>query len=379
MNGLISKIIKLIFPGIFPLYGGGGSGGGTKTTTNESKKGDPWAPAIPYVKQGFSEAQRLYTLGPQQYTPWSQVASFDPQQLAAMQGIREYINAPGTQAQLSQGNQLVSNLLSGGDNVQSNLGKQYAGNLAGYLQNANQADVADSLNRFMYQNMNDPSLVQNVNRAVGQAATNFNPETLGVQNRMGVGQRALSQYTAPLQQSAINRMFSSAYDTQEAARQQAINTANALQANRAGTIADLISSGDRYGTAARELGLNYQGQMLNMPLQYLNVLSDIGGRQQAQQQAMLNEATNRWNFNQNAPYQALLNYRNLINPNSAWGQTDSTSTGTTMLPGVPKPNTAASVGGGALSGAAAGSAILPGWGTVIGGLLGAGAGYLGSR
>lgn len=50
--------------------------------------------------------------------------------------------------------------------------------------------------------------------------------------------------------------------------------------------------------------------------------------------------------------------------------------GGTSMPVARKPNVAASVLGGAMSGAAAGSMILPGWGTLIGGVLGAAAGFL---
>ncbi|GAG31980.1 unnamed protein product, partial [marine sediment metagenome] len=44
--------------------------------------------------------------------------------------------------------------------------------------------------------------------------------------------------------------------------------------------------------------------------------------------------------------------------------------------GKDKPSTATSVLGGAISGAAMGSAVLPGWGTAIGAVVGAGAALL---
>jgi hypothetical protein len=343
------------------------------------KKNDPWSPAQPYIKEGYSEAQRLYELGPQKYSPWSQVAEFDPQQLAAMNGMRDYINSAGTQSQLAGANSVVSNLLAGGDNQQANLGKQYEGTLAGYLGNNTQADTADSLNRFMYQTTTDPSLTANVNNAVSQAAGAFDPAALGIQTKFGVGANVLKGLNDTNRQNTINSMMSEGWNEQEGRRQAAINTANAMRGNQAGTIADLIAQGDAYSQNAQALGLQYQPQLAQMPLQYLNVLGDLGSKQQAQNQAQLNDATNRWNFDQNAGYDALVKYRNMINPNSAWGTTNETTSGTTALAGAPKPNTAASVGGGALSGAAAGATIGGPWGAAIGGLLGAGLGYAGSR
>lgn len=377
---MILRIIKFLFPAVFPLYGGGGGGGGKESkTTNTVKKNDPWAPAQPYIKEGYSEAQRLYNQGPQKYTPWSQVAEFDPQQLAAMNGIRDYINSSGTQAQLAGANGVVSNLLAGGNNVQGNLGKQYEGNLAGYLQNNRQADTSDALNRFMYQNTSDPSLMANVGNAVTQAHTSFDPAKLGIQTRFGVGEGVLKGLNDTNRQNTINAMMSSGWNSQEGKRQAAINTANQMRGNQAGTIADLISKGDSYSQQARALGLQYQPQLAQLPLQYLGVLNDIGGKQQAQNQAQLNDATNRWNFDQNAAYENLVRYRNMVNPNSAWGTSAETTSGTTALAGMPKPNTAVSVGGGALSGAAAGAAIGNVPGAIIGGILGAGLGYAGSR
>lgn len=59
-------------------------GGGHTTTTSTST---PWAPQVPFLKEGFNQAQNLFQNYTPQYYPSSTVAPFSPGQIAGLTGI----------------------------------------------------------------------------------------------------------------------------------------------------------------------------------------------------------------------------------------------------------------------------------------------------
>ncbi len=89
------------------------------------------------------------------------------------------------------------------------------------------------------------------------------------------------------------------------------------------------------------------------------------------QNQALQDQIGRYNYYQQAPYQNLQNYSGLINGYGGLGGTTSqTPSGTAKATGAV---------GGAVAGAQLGSQVYPGWGTLIGGGLGALAGYYSDR
>lgn len=108
-------------------------------------------------------------------------------------------------------------------------------------------------------------------------------------------------------------------------------------------------------------------------------MGQVGDMRQRMAQNQLNDATNRWNFDQDAQWKNLQRYQQMVNPSQQWGTTTSQLTGEQKLVNPNnKPNAAMSIAGGALSGAAAGAAF-GGWGAIPGAIIGAGLGYAGSR
>lgn len=107
-------------------------------------------------------------------------------------------------------------------------------------------------------------------------------------------------------------------------------------------------------------------QASQLDYQNIGMLGQVGQQVEGQAQNYLNDAVNRWNYNQNLPQQQLSMYSNLINqlPGGFGTVTGPSQQGSGF----------AGAAGGALSGAAIGSQFLPGWGTGIGagigGLLG---------
>lgn len=103
-----------------------------------------------------------------------------------------------------------------------------------------------------------------------------------------------------------------------------------------------------------------------------SALSTAGYQQQQNEQAQLSSALSDWQDQQNWGQQQLAIREGAVTATPYGGTTSSTQP-------INKGNAAVSALGGALSGAAAGSMILPGWGTAAGALIGGVGGYLGSR
>lgn len=97
-------------------------------------------------------------------------------------------------------------------------------------------------------------------------------------------------------------------------------------------------------------------------------LDSVGQQMQAQQQSAINDAIQKWNYQQQLPQQQLSQFANLINGN--YGGSSSTTAPT------PRGNPLMSGLGGAAAGAAIGTAVFPGAGTGVGAGVGAGLGAL---
>jgi hypothetical protein len=122
--------------------------------------------------------------------------------------------------------------------------------------------------------------------------------------------------------------------------------------------------------AGEQASLATQGQTAGLTA--ASALSTAGYQQQQNEQAQLSSALEDWQNQQNWGQQQLAIREGAVTATPYGGTTSSTQP-------INKGNAAVSALGGALSGAAAGSMILPGWGTAAGALIGGVGGYLGSR
>jgi len=62
----------------------------SKGADTETINADPWDVAVPYMKGGFEEAQRMYNDYTPQYYSGQTQAGFSPDQLTAQQGVRDF-------------------------------------------------------------------------------------------------------------------------------------------------------------------------------------------------------------------------------------------------------------------------------------------------
>jgi len=308
-------------------------GGGTSTTpVSKTSTNAPWTAVQPYINKGYQEATKLYSQGPQQYTPWSQVADLTQGQKAAMQGVQQYVNSPELQQALQSGQQTVSGLMTGASNPYNQLVPSAQGQVAGYLGNNSTYDPSQGINRLMYQNTQDPSLVAAINKGAGASSNIFEQLRSQLQNpsiSTAIADKARQMNTA----SQTANILGNAYDLQNTQRMKAADLANQIAQNKYGISAGLLGNATDYASRATNLGVGNANMMANMPIAMLQSANQMGALQQAQNQAQLTDATNRWNFQQNQPYANLARYRNLISPDASWGTTSTTGTQTTTTPG----------------------------------------------
>lgn len=218
------------------------------------------------------------------------------------------------------------------------------------------------------------SAINSASSALGQTLSNLSQSTIGQNyvNERSNQQNAAGQL-AGYQTGAANTLLG--------AQGNAANGLLGAQVGAAGNMAGIQSQLGQYlsslrGTSAGTLA-GIQGSAISalpgMASQQSsdqwtalsNALSAAQGQQQIQQ-GTLNAGIAQGNYNANQPFMGLQNLSGLLQNGMALnGQTSSTSGGSSTLQRV---------GGGALSGAMAGTAVMPGIGTAIGaiggGLLG---------
>ena len=230
---------------------GGGGGGGTTQTV---QKADPWAGQQPYLTNLYSEAQRLYEQGPQQFFPGQTYAQPTAAQLVAEQMAAQ--SALGGQTAVAQ-------------STVPALQQQLAGP-AGLASNPFLAGAAEAAIRPIYGQAQ--GLLQQARRGATQAG------------QLGGTRQAI------LEQGVISDYLQKAGDI----------TAQMY--------------GDAYGQTleAQSRALGLAPTIMPSLVQPAQTLAGVGATQQARQQQAIDEARSRFEFGQQAPSQALSRYANIV-------------------------------------------------------------------
>lgn len=248
-----------------------------KTTTTQSN--DPWAPAQAGLKDIISQAGSQYAKG-SEFAPFDTTIPFSNQTNAALQGIENKATAGSPLA--GQGAGALSELLGGNQTLRDTANGNYL--------NAN------------------PYLDQMFSGAKGQV------------------------------EDAVNSQFSQAGRTGSGAH-------TGVLTDRLGALASNIY-GQNYANertnqlnAAGQIGQQQLGGLSALPgtqeAQYsdLNKLMGVGSAYEGQAQNQLQDALNRWNFQQQSPWDNLSKYASIL---SGIGGMGGNSTGTSEAPG-PSP------------------------------------------
>lgn len=262
-----------------------GGGGGNTTTVQKS---DPWSGQQPYLQQVMSSAQNLYQNNAPQYYPGQTVAQFNPFQTNAQQMTAGLASQP-TASGAAQGN--LSQTLNGSF-LNSNP----------YLDQM--ANAANNSTIRQYQSAIAPGI-----------SSNFEAN-----GRYGSGSMANAQSQAQQDLATqLGNTNASIYgNNYENERQNQI---------RAAALAPGVDAG------------------IYTPAQ---MLSGVGGQIQSQDQANIQGDINRFNYNQNLPWDQLARYQQMIQGNYG-------GTSTTTQPYY--QNSMAGGLGGAVAGGIAGNAL----------------------
>lgn len=271
------------------------SGGGSQTTV---QKADPWSGVQPYLRQGYADASNLYQSGGPQYYPGQTYVGANPYEEQAQTLAMN--NALG-------GMQQSSNAL--------NQGLQFSLNAPDVANNPYIGGVADTIQKRMSRQFNEDLMPRITTNAVQSGG-------LGG-SRQGIAEGLAARGTSEATGDALAALYADAYGSGLDAQGRALVAApSAMQAS-------LMPS-----QTVGQVGQFYRG-MDEMALQ-----SDM----------------DRFNYNEQLPYQNLSNYMNVLQ-GAPWGST------TTSPAQKGNPLT------GAASGAMIGSMFGP-IGTIGGALLG---------
>lgn len=318
----------------------------TQTTTSSS---EPWSAQQPYLRRGFAEAENLLnneqaTGGPQYYQD-STVSPYGQQTISALGNISNYAGA-GTNAGLVSGS--ASGLATGGayglggfQGLMSGAANRAGGSTLNSI--ANQAGAgslmgAGTLANTANGNMlgRNPEFQGMVDNAIMAARPSVD-SAFASTGRLGSGAHA--QAFADSANRAATGLAYQDYQNERGLQQQAATSLAGLDQNAiqqrlgaAGQLGQLDLSGYQSAMqgdlSARQLGFQGLGQGQDMAYQNLGAQQGVGQAYDAQSQAYLQDAINRWNWEQNVPREQVSNYMSLVN-----GNYGSTTNSTTALSG----------------------------------------------
>lgn len=358
-------------------------GGGTTTQTNQTQSA-PWGPAQPALQDLLTQATNtynsqngntLYNNGQSTVAPFSA----DTQQGLDLTAQRALAGSPvGTAANTS-----VTNMLNGsapGTSTLSNLaangysdsGAPITAGVA--AMNPNSAPGMDVMSGWANPNNINPYLNAEYSAASQPVINSTNAQfTSGGRTGSAANQSVLTTNLGNLSaniygtgyEDAANRSLSAANDLNGAYNTgvgQKLNAAGQLStdsANQAGARASAANNLNSSTLNAAQLAPSLAG----MSYTDLQNLLNVGGAQDAQSQAQLNDLLTQWQYSQSQPWSILQQYGGAINGLGALGGTSS-STGTST---APKTSLIPQLLGAGIS---AGLAPVTGGGSLLGNFLG---------
>lgn len=305
-----SKSKYYFYDGNLALCGGGGDdGGGGSQTTQTIQKSDPWEGQQPYLRRGFSEAEKLFlNQAPPQLFQGNMTLPYSPETETALDLtlMRALNGSPVTSA----ANQQLTNTLNGEYMNNPTIRGDYLYGGAGF------------------------------NAAVDAATRKITPQ---VESAFASGGRLNSGLADVAKTQAISDAFASQYG-QERQLQQ-----NAFQNERENQMRSMF----------------FAPQVAQQDYDDFSRIAQVGAARESLDQQKLQEQIARWDYGQNAYQDQLARYMGLIQGNYG-GTTSGTSTISNQLAEESGGNPLLS----GLGGAATGFSIGGPWGAAVGGGLG---------
>ena len=341
--------------------GGGGSGGGTSTNTVE--KSDPWEGQQPFLKDVFAQAQNRYNESGPSFFPDSTITDFNPLETSYQNQVVNYAQGGRPQAMQAGAESAINTELF---NPSGNAMYQATRGLAPYAQSGlNRASgftgeqALDTTNASpIMQQMLSGSVAQNpfiqnaVNSFADDAVSNFQqkvmPALRSSQTAYQPGGSSRGEISSGIAAGNVGRSIAdfanrSYMDAFNSAQDQQMGAANLMEQARARRASEALQQGMggfNTGLAGEQAiqgglatGLSAYPTISQTPIDMLGNVSDIGMTQRELDQQKLDEAVNRFQFEQNVQDQKLQNYANLVQGNYGSNNVSSQSRGGTSLAG----------------------------------------------
>ena len=245
--------------------------GGATTRT------EPWAEQKDYLTTGFGEAGRLYGQGVPDYYPGATLAGFDPSQTAAQQATLGYAMGPRPAAQQAAAEQVTLGQMAGATPFTTGqMTDLLAGNV-NYGAGTPFGMMADVYGQ-QYQEQLSKALP-----AVRQQMVEYQP---GGGSRGDIAQANVISAAGKTLGQNLAQMYGGAYDV---AQQQ------------------------RFPAAEMRLGQQRAGQaaypsIMSAPLEMYGAVGDVGAQRRAMTQEAINQAQQKYQYEQAAPMSALQQY-----------------------------------------------------------------------
>jgi len=313
-----------------------GLGGEVGSTENT-----PWGPQGEQLKYAFGQARNLYEQGPHEYYNFNTVAGVNPAMRSYMSGMGDYTQTGLDTASMmrNQG----ANLSTGMDTSMGFYNDAIANYSNPYASVEYNKIMADSVaNNPVLQSQIEQGQ-QDINRNLQENILPSIARSAVATGNVGSTRRGVAEGIA--MRGAMEQGSDLATNLQANAYNQAINQADRWAGgeqygqNYAMSAADRMMAGGQYGSGMTQdaYGLGSQA--------YMDLLN-AGVYERGLEQEQIAADMDRFDFNQNADYDALARYMNIIG-GSSWGgtQTQYQDPGNVLAQGLFQLGGAAMMGG----------------------------------
>ncbi len=333
---------------------GGGKGGSSHQTTTQTS--DPWKGQQPYLLTGFADAKNLLNQGGPQYYPGTTyapptndlLAGINAQAQLGQTGTPVQHAAEGAATNMLSPDWLMSNPsnplygLAGMGGLNADTGGYFApiaagmsswqpgmGTLADFASGA----TANAGNPYFQQMA--ATTIGNILPQIQSQFASGNRLDSGLASRAvgqglgdAIGGLAYQNYQQGLgqQQSAAEQLANLGQNSVAQRLAAAQGLTGVEQGNAQNMLAGAAGLGGNYNTAAQNQiqQTALAPQTTNMSYDQAAALQGAGQAQQGLNQQAINDAVQRWNYNQQLPYNTLNNYISEIQGN--YGGTQKTQT-----------------------------------------------------
>ena len=274
-----------------------GGGGGVQVSTSTT---EPWEQQIPYLTGGFEAAKEIYNRGAPAYYPGETLAGFDPAQKQAQEAQLGYIYGPRAAGMQSGAEEALMRNLGG--TASGFTGGQMSDLLAGNVRTGEGTPyqaMASALTSDVIGN-----LQKNILPGIRQQQVMYQPggsSRASLQQNKAVTDAVQSGLTKPLAQ-----MYTDAYKQAQGMRLPAAQQVIGQQ----------------------QFGLQQYPSTMMAPIGLFGQAANIGAQRRAMTQAAIDRDMARYEYEANAPQNALRNYMAMVT-----GDYGSSTTQTTPYQG----------------------------------------------